>query len=115
MIDTARWGFSSDSLVAIAATGERHLVRINVVQAYAVSTAQSLIHGLETAGPPIRNKAQMTYLTGDGLPVDEIFESNKRRLQTGSPIPLVATGVTEELGGPSHQAQATWRLGRPRG
>ncbi|GAC49572.1 hypothetical protein GOACH_15_00640 [Gordonia aichiensis NBRC 108223] len=35
----------------------------------------SLIHSLQTAGLPARNKAQMTYLTGDGLPIDEIFES----------------------------------------
>ncbi|MDF3284548.1 hypothetical protein [Gordonia sp. N1V] len=36
----------------------------------------SLIHSLQTAGLPARNKAQMTYQTGDGLPIDEIFKSN---------------------------------------
>lgn len=36
----------------------------------------SLIHSLQTAGLPARNKAQMTYLTGDGLPIDAIFKSN---------------------------------------
>ncbi|OCH81141.1 GIY-YIG nuclease family protein [Gordonia sp. UCD-TK1] len=35
-----------------------------------------LIHSLQTARLPARNKAQMTYLTGDGLPIDEIFKSN---------------------------------------
>lgn len=36
----------------------------------------SLIHSLQTAGLPARNKAQMTYLAGEGLPIDRIFESN---------------------------------------
>ena len=35
-----------------------------------------LIHSLQLAGLPARNKAQMTYLTGDGLPIDEILKSN---------------------------------------
>lgn len=35
-----------------------------------------LIHGLQTAGLPARNKAEMTYLIGDSLPIDEIFRSN---------------------------------------
>ncbi|GAB92746.1 GIY-YIG nuclease family protein [Gordonia rhizosphera] len=37
---------------------------------------RTLIHSIQAAGLPARNKAEMTYLSGEQRPLDEIFDQN---------------------------------------
>lgn len=63
-----------------------------------------LIHGIQQAGLPARNKAQMTYLASENRPVDEIFEQHGTTASAWLADPI---GINERAGQTGRALHAT--------
>lgn len=62
----------------------------------------TLIHGIQQAGLPARNKAQMTYLASENRPVDELFEQHGTTASSWLADPIAANDRAGQAGRALH-------------